>query len=634
MPLDGVSINCLATELNQTLANARVDRIYQPDRFELILQLRNNGQNSRLLLSANPSAPRVHLTDDPGDNPGSPPMFCMLLRKHLSGSRLLNVSTTGFERILDFHFQNTDELGDTVSKTLVVEIMGRHSNIILLNQDGFIHDSLIHVDAAVSRVREVMPARRYVRPPEQDKDQPDHVFSALQNGSLPWPAAVAGKTLSQALLIWIQGFSPQLCQEVVYRSGLDDRLRAGELDDSQISRLRLSLHEVLSAVVNGQYQPSVFLKQPGDRIPVDFHALPLQSFAYRQAVPTLSAAMDRFYTDQNRQNQINQRRDVMVKRVKKALELALHKRAIHQDDVEAAADSDSIQKTGNLILANLSRWVEGSPTLEAIDYFDPEQPLVLIPIEPGRTAARTAQLLFKTYARVKRRGEISQKLLRHDLAEIDWLESLLHELSEADTMEALAAIQEEIDQGGLVRSRDESALPVDQTLLTVDRLNPGKAGSRVRRHQKRIAAGKSSKAKPKKTNESKALPPRQFISSDGFTILVGRNNLQNDSLTLRTAAKDDWWFHVQKMPGSHVIVRTEQKPLPDRTIEEAAAIAAWFSRATVTLGGKQSPTGLKVPVDYCPVSHVQKPRGAKPGMVIYDRYQTILVTPKEPKAPA
>lgn len=639
MPLDGVSARYLAKELNLALTDARVDRIYQPERHDILLIMRCGNQNRRLLLSANPAAPRMHLTDEDRENPGSPPMFCMLLRKHLLGARLIDLTSPGFERLFILRFHTVSELGDPIEKRLIIEIMGRHSNIILLNEDDRIHDAILHVDESISRVREIMPARTYQLPPQQDKRDPLGLRDDLRQNR-PWLSpALNNKQLAGALLASIQGFSPQLCQEAVCRSGLDERLHVGQLDQAGQQQLNQALLSLLEGIARDHYAPTTFHDQPDSPIPIDFHALPLQIYAIRRPAASLSQAMDLFYSERSRQNTLKQKKQLLAREVHNQLDHVIRKLRIHEEDCQAGAACDQHRLQGELILANLANWQEGSGLIEAVDYYDPNQPVVKIPIDPGLTAAQMAQRCFRRYGRARARGEAGQRLAAEDRAEIEWLESLLHELEQAADLVDLADVKQEMEQGGLTGGRRQRKN--QETREIAKDQNPGKAGSRSRRHRNNLSGKNQQKRKQSagKTRQEQALPPRRYTSSDGLTILVGRNNLQNDSLTLRTAAKDDLWLHVQKMPGSHVIVRAERKPVPDQTIAEAAAIAAWYSRATSAdrqtdafqAGSAGAQSMQKVAVDYCPVSHVRKPSGAKPGMVIYDRYQTILVSPGLPE---
>ncbi len=631
MPLDGITAKCLALELNKQLFEARVDKIQQPERHDILLLLRQENRNVRLLLSANPSSPRLHMSDEIRENPSQPPMFCMLLRKHLSGARLLEVSTPDYERIFNLRFLTQNELGDRMEKRLVVEIMGRHSNIILLNQDNVILDAILHIDESISRVREVMPARPYVLPPAQHKLTPRQVLDKIDQGDEWLGPTVQFKALEKALLERLQGFSPQLCHEAAVRAGIDGRLRIEQLEDADRGRLNRVVMDLMQKIVSENFSPSTYYDHPDAVIPIDFHALSLQSFAFGKSEPSVSIAMDRYYLERNRQNTIKQKRQHLDRLLTQALDHAVKKLRIHEKDIEQGKKSERYRYYGDLILANMHAVEEGADKLLAVDYYDPDQPQIEIPLQPGQSGAQNAQLYFKRYNKAKTRLETGTKLARQDREEIAYLESLKSALVNAADLDDLAALHQEMNQSGLskknMRRLKEEANEGPQRDLSGGQ-KPGKAGKKKNKAYQQPGKQK----KRKKREDSKPLPPRKYKSSDGLTILVGRNNLQNDQLTLKTAQKDDIWLHVQKMPGTHVIIRTEKQDVPDQTLLEAAETAAWFSRAGHDGQPAVIASGSKIPVDYCPVSHVKKPSGAKPGMVIYEHYQTLFVTPKDPHA--
>lgn len=654
MPLDGITAKCLAAELNIQLADARLDRIYQPDRHDILLQLRSGNDNKRLILSVNPSAPRLHLTSESRENPSEPPMFCMLLRKHLAGARLIDITTPGFERIFQFRFLTVNELGDRLEKTLVVEIMGRHSNIILLNHENRIHDAILHIDESISRVREIMPARLYVLPPDQKKLPPDTARELLDSGQSVWGPATQLLNLEKALLDTLQGFSPQLCHEAVFLANLDPRLKLAQLDPEQNSRFNLALSRLLDTIISGQFSPSIFFEHPAQTIPIDFHALNLHDYAYQRPAESISQAMDLFYLERNRQNTFKQKRQALEKIVNNQLDHYRKKLEIHEADQAEGRHFEQHRRFGELILANMHLAETGQASLAVIDYYQDGQPEIQIPLQGNLTASQNAQRYFKLYAKAHARFDSGSRLAIIDRQDIAYLETLQNALSAATEPDDLLAVRQEIATSGFLNEMQFIRAGFDQIPGIQDSLDknssfftrnqkkpepqlPGKPGKKSRRYLKaaqersqhqRKAAGKGSgkgKANPA------PLPPRSYLSSDGFTILVGRNNLQNDQLTLKTAQKDDLWLHVQKIPGTHVIIRSNSQPVPDRTLLEAAQIAAWFSRAAMALPENKSGSNLKVAVDYCPVSHVRKPAGARPGMVVYDRYQTMLVSPADPQ---
>jgi predicted ribosome quality control (RQC) complex YloA/Tae2 family protein len=676
MPLDGVTAKCLAVELNEQLADARVDRIVQPDRFDVILQLRCDSSNYRLILSANPSAPRVHLTTESRENPSIPPMFCMLLRKHLLGARLLGVSTPGYERIFELRFDTINEIGDHQEKKLVVEIMGRHSNIILLNSDGRIHDAILHVDAAISRVREIMPARLYVLPPGQSKLAPETALARLDPAGPDDLAAIvqllapAGLLLplDKALLETLQGFSPQLCREVLLRADLTGREKTAELTIGQAVRLRTALAGLLQTIQSGRCSPTLFSDAGPVSLPCDFHALHLQIYPFARQTASLSEAMNLYFLERSRQNDFSQKKQSLAKIVGGRLEHARKKLAVHESDRQSGAAFEEYRRMGDLILANLPAIQPEQTQFLAVDYVQPGQPSVVVALEANLNASQNAQRYFRLYSKAKIRFTTASRLAAEDSREIAYLESLANALEAAGDMLDLQALRQEILAEGLPGSESAAggAGGAGGAAAPEQGQQPGKSGSRKRDRQKAAAArsqagsGKKGTAGRQKKAKGPASPaplaPRRYLSSDGMTILVGRNNLQNDQLTLKTAQKTDLWLHIQHSPGTHVIVQTNRQPVPDHTLEEAAGIAAWFSRAAIAQPGERSHTnspgsggkggsggsgrantatavaGLKVAVDYCPVSHVRKPAAARPGMVIYEHYQTIMVSPLDPQA--
>lgn len=611
MPLDGVTARFLSQELATSLAGARVDRIYQPQRHDLLFLLWTEKGSQRLYLSANPAAPRLHLTGPGSQNPASPPMFCMLLRKHLLGARLQSVSCPDWERVFWFTFLASNELGDQEEKSLVVEIMGRHSNIILLNQKGYILDAIHHVDEKISRVREVMPARLYQPPPSQDKKDLFSLAAASGTG-LEFDPQLARRSLVQALLATIKGFSPQLCQELVRLAGLAEKTRVDELGQVQKLQLARALAGLAGQIRAGSYQPTTYYLQPQDQVPLDFHALPLGIYALSRPQKDISTAMELFYTERDRQNTLQQKRQALAKKVAARLAQVEKKLQIHREDSLSRPKALEHKHKGDLLLANLSLYQPGAGYIQAIDYFDPNQAEIKLELAPGKTAVETARQHFHRYEKLKLKAAAGQRLAEADQAEIKWLESLLHEIENAISEADFAAVREQFSAGGLSRTRQ---LAEDRPVRPQEPGRPGRG--KYKRKQRKQAGSK----------KEQGLPPYRFISSDGFTILAGRNNLQNDSLTLRTAAKDDIWLHAKDVPGSHVIIRSEKKAVPASTLREAAGLAAWFSRpaSRARQAGLADPG--RIAIDYCFAANVKKPAGGRPGMVIYDKYKTIQASP-------
>ncbi len=613
MPLDGISSYFLAEELNEALSGARIDKVQQPSRSDIILSLRNHGRNRKLILSANPSQPRIHFTEENRDMPQIAPRFCMLLRKYLVGSRIEKVETIGYDRVFVFHILTSDELGDTSSRRLILEVMGRYSNLIFVSSSDIIIDAINHVDSTMSRVREVMPARPFVAAPVQDKMEPADALRCLMEKKF-WPESGdedENAKPEQIIMDRIQGFSPQLSRDICERAGIDGRRNFSGLEESERARLHESLNNVLAEILAGIIEPSVFFLEGSDT-PSDFHALPLVTPGRREKRDSLSDAIAEFYVAKEASNAFKQRRQFLERIVTQARTKLRKKRDIHARDVYGSENYDHYREQGDILMSNLHLVKEGDSSITVPNFYDPEMQEITIELNPHRSPSWNGQQLYKLYNKNKTRFEQASAFLEEDEAELLWLDSLLNEIANAETMDDLALVRDEMRSAGLLESTGPKA-------------GGRKSGDFHSRKRARSANG----SKNDRSAASRPAPMRKFISSDGFTILAGRNNLQNDRLTLKVAAKSDIWFHIQKAAGTHVVVRAEGREVPDRTLQEAAEIAAWFSRLAKASREMQQ-SGAKLPVDYCPVSHVRKPSGARPGMVIYDGYNTMMVEAKNP----
>jgi predicted ribosome quality control (RQC) complex YloA/Tae2 family protein len=598
MPLDGITAKCLAAELDAALSGARIDKIYQPDRFDVVLMLRKDSTNLRLLLSANPSAPRIHFITSSADNPPEAPSFCMLLRKHLSGGRVIDVTTPFWERVFVIRIQTVDELGDHVERSLIAELMGKQSNLVLVGAHDRILDCILHVDHSVSRVREVMPGRFYEPVPTQGKPDAAAVLASLERGGDPFAGCLPSLPLEKALLASIQGFSPPLCRDVCRRASQDPSARLDSLEGEALERILGTLRSTLERILSGHFEPSVFFRFEEDPVPYDFHCLPLSDSGIIRRVRSVTEGMESHYAGRALRNVFDQSRGDLLKTVDTRLEKMVKKLSIHESDRAACADRDRWKRFGDLILASFTEIPEGASMASLRDFYQEDAPRVDVPLDSTLSPSRNAQRYFKKFTKERLKEEASLRLAEEDRLEIAYLETLRQGVLHAVDLMDLQALRLETAQ------LDGKAAPT-----------------------KPVPRGK-----PRK--EPKALPPRHFISTDGFDILVGRSNLQNDQLTLKKASSSDLWFHVQKAPGTHVIVRREGRDVPDATMLEAASIAAWFSRATLADRRSDTTEGAKTAVDFCPVRNVRKPPGAKPGMVVYDTYKTLFVTPRAPKETA
>ncbi len=594
MPLDGITSKILSEELHRELAGARIERIFQPDPYDIYLRLRSDRKNVTLVLSANPSSPRIHMTSDNPDSLKIPLRFCTVLRKYLSGGKILSIDTPEYERIFRIRIQTINEIGDKDVKTLIAEIMGRYSNLILLTESGRIIDAALHVDEKISRVREVLPARAYVPPPPQHKFPPDEAVEKIQTHSFFIPGQ--SLSLEKHLLEKIAGVSPLFIQEICFLSGIEPKTSAGSLSEIQISRLETVLSAQFEALRARKLRPSLYFLSADARAPFDFHAFSFQMFPYKKEFPTLSDAMEAFYSGRAKSQYLSQRKASLVKSVAQKQALLSRKIDIHRRDLEECRNMEQSRQFGDLILSNLHQIRPGQTELFAADYYQPDSPEIKISLEPTLSGSQNAQKYYKRYNKLKSKFESASRLLEEDLRQLEYYESVCVSLSNVDSVVDIDAVKEELRAW---EKHSDASAPV----------------------RARAAAS----AKKKAVKRPPAIPPRRYLSSGGFEILIGRNNLQNDLLTMKTAHKDDLWLHVQKAPGTHAIIRTRRETPPDVTIEEAAMLTAWFSKSS------DSAIHTKAAVDYCPVKNVWKPKNSAPGHVLYRDFKTAVVLTEFPK---
>ncbi len=576
MALDGAFLACLRQELTDALPDARIDKIHQPGREELLIALRYKGGNRKLYLCAGANAPRIHFTTEAPENPAQPPMFCMLLRKRLTGGRLVDIRQEGLERALYLDFDCINELGDPVRLTLAVEIMGRHSNIILIGPDGVIVDAIKRVDPAMSSVRPILPGLRYEVPPapsgryDLSRHTPEAVTAAVGNGK--------DGPLSKALQAVVTGLSPLSCREIAYRAtaGLDTAVSA--LTDREWEKLTDCLARTRDAVLTGQRRTPYLLVKP-DGTPLEYSFQPIIQYgleATGQEMESFSALLDTFYAKRAAAERMRVKGHDLLRVLPNAIERVNRKLNIQRQELSAAENRETLRLYGDLINANMHLIPVGASAAELVNYYDENCGMLTVPLDPALSAAANAQKYYKDY----RRAQTAQRMLTDRIAagqqELTYLESVFDSLSRAGSTRELEELRLELEAEGYLRRQ----------------------------------RGKQKPPPPMK--------PLAFRSDDGFTILVGRNNLENDRLTLRVAKGSDIWFHTKNIPGSHVIVVAEGQTPPDRTLEQAAILAATHSKAA---------TSVQVPVDYTQARYVKKPSGAKPGMVIYTDNRTAYVNP-------
>ncbi len=562
MAFDGVTIACIASELRNKLLGGRLCKIAQPEEDELLLTVKQPGGQYRLLLSASASLPLVYLTGTNRPSPSTAPNFCMLLRKHLQNGRIVEISQPGLERILRIVVERLDEMGDLRRKTLIVEIMGKHSNIIFCGEDGLIIDSIKHISAAVSSLREVLPGKPYFIAGTQDKLDP----LAADADSFRLAVAAKPQPVFRAVYSAFTGISPVLAQELCHRAGVDADLSAAGLTEADLDHLAGVFLDMMDAVRREAFSPCIACT--GSR-PVEFAAFPLTMYMEERdslkEYGSMSELVEQYYAQKEALTRIRQKSSDLRRIVQTALERSVKKYDLQLSQMNDTKKRETYRIYGELLNTYGYSVSPGAKSLEAVNYYNGET--VSIPLDPTLSATENAKRYFEKYGKMKRTFEALSELTKEVKAQIDHLESVNAALDIARKEEDLAEIREELAESGYIRR-------------------------------------KSGAKKQKITSR-----PFHYISSDGFHIYVGKNNYQNDWLTFQFATGNDWWFHAKHMPGSHVIVKLgNEKELPDRTFEEAARLAAYYSK-----GRDQE----KVEVDYIQKKHVKKPGGAKPGFVVY-----------------
>ncbi len=572
MPFDAVFLSAVIDEMSPKLLGSRVEKIQQPSRDTVLLTLRGK---EKLLLSANVNRPRVHLTQASFENPAQPPMFCMLLRKHLSGGRIANIYQPTAERSIDIAFDCTDEMGVPCQKHLILELMGRNSNLILSGSDGRIIDCLRRVDFEMSQLRQVLPGLFYHEPPRQDKKIPHEV--EMSDICALLSDIDAQKRLDKWLLDTFAGLSPLIARELSYSF-------CGETDADILSMDREKLAQFLFEQFRfAEKTPILLLKE--DK-PSDFSYREIrqyENFMKIERFDTFCTMLDAFYTQSDHSERMRQKSLTLRKTVTTLRERTLRKLELQRKEYESTLDRERLRQLGDIVTANIHSIARGQQLLRVTDFYDPEMREIEVPLKPNLSPQQNAAKFYKDYTKAKHAEKILSEQITHGEMEEKYLAAVLDELNRAENERDLSEIRAELEAGGYVR-------PLD------------------RKKQQKIQPSK----------------PMAFVSSDGYRIFVGRNNRQNDLLSLKTARKDDLWLHVQKFHGTHVIIDCHGTTPPDETITEAAQLAAYYSEAR---------EGQNVSVDITSVRNLKKPNGAKPGMVIYERYRTVIVTP-DPALPA
>ena len=575
MAFDGVMMHYVKEEIKSVALDARVSQIHQPNRDELVIALRTKNGNKKLLVSSRANSPRICFTEHSIENPATPPMLCMLLRKRLGGAKLVDVRQIELERIMFLDFIATNELGDKVKLTLCVEIMGKYSNIILIDENDNIVDALKRVDFTMSTQRLVLPNIKYELPPKQDKlcilecSGRDIVEKAINTPS--------EMRLSKALLSAMQGVSPIITRELEYMVGVDSNRELTVIDKLKLIEKVDKLKEY---IVSGEKSPTMMIKPEGKPFDISFmDIMQYGEMASKKRFLDFSTLLDSFYYERDKAERMKVKGQDLLRLCSNIQDKLCRKIAVQEKELKDSLNRDKLRKKGDLLQANMYKMVRGQSFIDVEDYYDNNK-IVRIKLSPTLNPSQNVQKYYKDYRRAKTREEMLTVQIAKAKAELQYISAVQESLGRAESERELTEIRQELVDEGYLKNRN-----------------------------------------PKGRNKAlKLLPPKEYTSSDGFTIYVGRNNKQNDKLTLKTARNYDMWLHTKDIPGSHVIIVSDNREITDTAILEAASLAAYNSKA------KESDN---VPVDYTIVKNVSKPSGAKPGMVIYANNKTVYVTPKE-----
>lgn len=570
MAFDGITIANIVSELNHTITGGKINKIAQPENDELIITVKNNKQQYRLFLSASASLPLIYLTENNKPSPLTAPNFCMLLRKHIGSGRILSITQPGLERIIRFQIEHLNELGDLCIKYLIVEIMGKHSNIIFTNEENQIIDSIKHVSEHISSVREVLPGKPYFIPVTQEKWNPFELTEEILCDQVFSKPAVASK----ALYTSVTGISPLIAEEVCHRAGIDGGIPTDGLSKLEKIHLAHTFLRVIEDIRSESFEPNIVYK---GREPLEFASVELTQYQDMQVVsfPSISKALETYYAEKNIVTKIRQKSVDLRKIVQTSLERNVKKYQLQQKQMKDTEKKDKYRIWGELLNTYGYGLEPGTKSFEALNYYNNE--MVMIPLDPTLSPQENAKKYFDKYSKLKRTADALESLLQETESEIQHLESIASSLDIAVSDEDLVQIKEELIEYGYIR--------------------------------RKYSGGKKVKITSK---------PFHYISSDGYHIYVGKNNYQNEELSFKFASGNDWWFHAKGQPGSHVIVKTNGEELPDRTFEEAGRLAAYYSK------GRSAP---KVEIDYTLKKNLRKPNGAKPGFVVYYTNYSLLIEP-------
>ncbi len=626
MALDGLVIHSIVDELHKKLLGGKIDKVYQPENDEIVLHIRNNKENFKIVLSCSASNPRVYLASDyKKENPINAPMFCMLFRKYIQGGNIVNVSQVDFERIIKISVESFDELKEKTTKDIIIEIMGRHSNIILTHSsNNKIIDSAKRIPTSVSRVRQILPGQTYVLPPKQDKLNPINEISL--NTFVDTLSSFDGP-IFKAIYSKFLGISSVIAKEICFRANIDENLLVSEISSDDISKIYREFHNLFKYIKDNIYNPCMVIDTSIDKV-LDFSCINLSLFSNLSIInddsiskilenikdniynpcmvidtsidkvldfscinlslfsnlsiindDSISKILENYYATKDIKDRIHQRSSDLRKSISIKLDRLYNKLNKQEKELIESENADIYKIKGELITSYIYMIEKGMESVEVANFYDPEYKNIKISLNTNFTPSENAQKYFKKYNKLKTAKKEITSQMEITKEEIDYLENIMLSIENCENLAELMDIREELGKVGYIRSKNNSK---KETKLTTK--------------------------------------PHEFVSSNGFKILVGKNNKQNDHLTLKVASNEDIWMHTKNIPGSHVIIKTEGKEVPDETIFEGAMLAAFFSKSKMS---------SQVPVDYTKKKNVKKPNGAKPGMVIYDTNNTIYVTPTE-----
>ena len=575
MALDGAFLRFIKTELEEKLIGLRVEKVFQPNRDEIVVAFRGVSGAYKVLMSARANSPRVNITQYPPENPQTPPMLCMLLRKRLTGAKLKEITQYQLERVIRFTFEATDELGDKIELSLIAEIMGKYSNVIFVDGSGNVIDALKRVDMTMSSQRLVLPGVEYRLPPPQDKLNPLEVTADEIIGRIR--SSGKAQKLNKAILSAVQGFSPVVCRELEHLTGRGAELDTLSMTDEQYSRLGFFLKRTLGEIGDNKGIPCMVQDLNGK--PIDFSFMNILQYgtaAKTVRFESFSELLDSFYLERDKTERMRVKGQDLLRLLTNITERLTRKINTQKIELANSEDREPLRIKGDLLQANLYRIEKGMTEIEVENFYEENMPMIKIKLNPALTPGQNAQKYYKDYRKAKNAQQYLTVEIEKAQQELLYIDTVFDSLSRAETERELAEIKQELIEGGYIK--------------------------RIRSRQKIKGT----------------LPPLEFTSKSGLKILVGRNNVQNDKLTLKTARNYDLWFHTKDIPGSHTIIVSQGETPDDETILYAAQLAAYHSRA------KES---SKVPVDYTLIKYVSKAVGAKPGMVIYKNQKTLFVKP-------